>query len=191
MPVGPHHDSNSALGIVNGLGARPVNLAARAATADDSSTGAVVGCVLGTILDDALIAQYGLVTFSAGSGDALLAFIGIVPEAQHVRVNGCGGEESEVVPPGRRRGSISLARHLFESWLGMTCVQNCPQIFIRTREQIASVLHLCSDNGFAYCGRFDLHFRGTVQERLVFRRSKAAPGIGGTRSATPRGRRGT
>jgi hypothetical protein len=191
MPIGSHDDSNSALGIVNGLGARPVNLAARAIVADGSSKGAVVGCVLGAILDDEVIARYGLASFSAASGDALLAFIGIVPEAQRIRVSGRGGGTSKVVPPGRRRRSISLARHLFESWLGRTSVQNCPQIFIRTREQIAPVLHLCSDNGFAYCGRFDLHFRGTVQERLVFRRSTAAPGIGGTRSATPRGRRGT
>lgn len=173
MPIGPLEDPDSALGVVNGLGPRPVALAARTRAEGGGHAGELIGCVLGAVLDDEVIARYGLGPFSAAPGDALLAFIGIVPEAQHVRLVGRGREECKVVRAAAQRRSISLARHLFESWLGMQNLHHCPQTFIRTREQITPILGLCDGNGFSYCGRFELNLHGAVQERLVFRRTNA------------------
>lgn len=173
MPTGPLEDPDSALGVVNGLGPCPIALAARTRAADGEHAGALIGCVLGTVLDEDVIARYGLSPFSAAPGDALLAFIGIVPEAQHVRIIGRSHEECEVVRATAQHRSVSLARHLFESWLGMQNLNHCPQTFIRTREQITPILGLCEGNGFSYCGRFELNLHGAVQERLVFRRTNA------------------
>jgi len=191
MPLGSPEDPNSALGIVNGLGSCPLALAAYRSGADAPRSREAIGCVLGAVLNDEVIARYGLAPFSAMSGDALLAFIGIVPEAQKTRINGRGGDETAVVRTPRPQRSISLARHMFESWLGMTGLRDCRQIFIRTRKQITPILRLCDENGFSYCGRFDLPYRGTVQERLVFRRTNATPMNGMARPAAPRKRRET
>jgi len=189
MPLGSPEDPHSALGIVNGLGSCPLALAAYRSGADASRSQEAIGCVLGTVLDDEVITRYGLAPFRAISGDALLAFIGIVPEAQKTRVNGRGGDETDAVCTPRRQQSISLARHLFESWLSMTGLRDSRQIFIRTREQITPILRLCEQYGFSYCGRFDLRFRGAVQERLVFRRTNATLMNGMARAVAPRRRR--
>lgn len=173
MPVGPLEDPNSALGIVNGLGPRPVALAARTRARGEERAGELIGCVLGAVLNDEVIARYGLRPFSAVPGDALLAFIGIVPGAQHVRVNGRTRDECKVVHGASQHRSVSLARHLFESWLAMQNLHHCPHTFIRTRQQITPILGLCDGNRFSYCGRFELNLHGAVQERLVFRRSNA------------------
>lgn len=191
MPLGTPEDPHSALGIVSGLGPCPVALAAYTAIADASRAERVIGCVLGAILDDEVIDRYGLAPFSAKSGDALLAFIGIVPEAQKTRVSAPSGNETETVCTPQQQRSISLARHLFESWLGMTGLRGCRQIFIRTREQITPVVHLCDENGFSYCGRFDLRYRGTVQERLVFRRKNATAADGKPQATISREQRKT
>lgn len=189
MPLGSPEDPHSALGIVSSLGSCPLALAAYRSGADASRPQEAIGCVLGAVLNDEVIARYGLAPFRAISGDALLAFIGIVPEAQQTRINGWGGDGITAVRTPRPQRSISLARHLFESWLGMTGLRDCRQVFIRTREQITPILRLCDENGFSYCGRFKLHFRGTVQERLVFRRTNETAANDRGQVPAPRRRR--
>lgn len=169
MPVGDRHDRHSARGILAEMGDRAQVLAV--SDVDDGSL--VLGCVVGVVLDDGLIASYGLGEFGADAGDGLLAYVGIVPEAQGTRAAALHGGAFEV-----RRGTSrdpSLASLLFERWLALPAIRACPNVFVRTRQSIKPVLYLLDKNGFSYCGAFRLSFRGVRQSRLVFgRNSKAA-----------------
>lgn len=170
MPVGAPDDPGSALGVINSLSPAPVVLAAYKHSSPVHIE-EVVGCVLGAILDHTMIEMYGLEPYAAVPGDGLLAFIGIVPSAQGLRVLPDGSDSIRITGTTRVGGTISLARHLFEKWIHTPRIQSCPRVFIRTREQIAPVIHLCESLGFEYCGRFELDFCEMRQERLVFRLS--------------------
>ena len=80
MPLGARDDPSSALGIIAGLGPQPLV----AAVAGEHSEG-VIGCVIGCVIDAQIAESYGLTEYGAEPGDGLLAFIGIVPEAQGSR----------------------------------------------------------------------------------------------------------
>jgi len=169
MPIGHSEDPGSALGVINSLSPDPVVIAACEPNGSPVSSDEVVGCVLGAILDHTMIKTYGLEPYSAVPGDGLLAFIGIVPRAQGLRVLPDGGDSVRIAGTTPVDGSASLARHLFETWIQTPCIQSCPRVFIRTREKIGPVMHLCKSLGFEYCGRFEIDFCNMRQERLVFR----------------------
>ncbi len=126
-------------------------------------------------MDDEVIDRYRLASFHAKSGDGLLAFIGIVPEAQRTRIVAGDGESAKVAGASEQQTATSLARHLFASWLAMEHLGECRNIFVRTRRKIAPVLHLCDKFEFSYRGSVELQFRGNVQERLVFCRKGSLP----------------
>lgn len=170
LPVGDCHDRHSARGILAEMGERARVLAV--SDVDDGTS--VLGCVVGVVLDGGLIASYGLGDFGADAGDGLLAYIGIVPEAQGARVAPLQDDTFEVRwGPSR---NPSLASLLFEGWLALPTVSACPNVFVRTRKSIKPVLYLLDKNGFSYRGGFRLSFRGVRQSRLVFgRNGKGAP----------------
>ncbi|WP_205853413.1 hypothetical protein, partial [Zhengella mangrovi] len=67
----------------------------------------MIGCVIGCVMDDRVITAYGLRRYAAAPGDGLLAFIGIVPDAQGRRFSAADGSTLEPACEG-----VSLARHL-------------------------------------------------------------------------------
>ncbi|WP_269585124.1 hypothetical protein [Roseibium sp. Sym1] len=164
MPVGNESDPDSAVGVISRLGDRPVVTAA-------VCMNKVVGCVLGAVLTPDLIQAYGLDPWQATPGDGLLAFIGIAPDAQGSRVT--PGTEGWLLL-NRHPINPSLARYLFEHWLGARELADCPRLFIRTRRRIGAIRYLSDRLGFVECGGFDIDFRGQRQRRLVYRREHAA-----------------
>lgn len=161
MPIGAKDDPASAIGIISGLGPRPIAIAAR--PAQDTY---VIGCVIGCIMDAHEIDSYRLWSYGAVPGDGLLAFIGIVPEAQGIRLRP-GGDES----PDAELTGPSLARQLFQSWIDSEALDTCPRLFIRTRHRIGAIRYLSEDLGFEFRGGFETEFRGQVQTRLVYCRT--------------------
>ena len=176
MPIGNKSDPNSALGVIAGLEKHAVVLVASATDASHSSKRRrILGCVVGAVLDAEIIEAYELRSFGARSGDGLLAFIGIVPAVQGSRVFTYDIDHFETCIESSNtpeRSSFSLARLLFTRWLGLDDLHRCPSVFIRTRRTIMPVQHLIRSNGFEYCGRLSLNFRGVRQQRIVFRRSQ-------------------
>lgn len=172
MPVGDTTDAHSALGIMSELCAEgPTVLAAH--EGESGKGPEVLGCVLGGILNDALIEQYGLRAYGARHNDGLLAFIGVAPTVQGARGylrTGNFIEHLDIAPRQAPDGSVSLASALFSSWLAHPAIASCRSVFVRTREMISPILHLAGKHGFVYQGRMHQDFRGTEQERLVFRR---------------------
>lgn len=163
MPIGQREDSDSALGVIRGLGSSPIVVAA-SAKGDPSTT--VLGCVLGCVLDVHTVDGHGLDRFGAEEGDGLLAFFGIRPDLQGAKIRPRN-------VPGDQEGprATSFARHLFQAWLDNAALSDCRRLFIRTRHGITPIRHLSESFGFAYCGEFDLRFQGQIQTRLVYRRT--------------------
>lgn len=169
MPVGDADDSHSARGIVAGLGSRAQVVLASAA--DDDRR--ILGCVMGGIMDERMIGGYGLARYGARAGDGLLAYIGVAPRNQGIRVARTGEEIYTVRPKSHFAGhdsEASLAGLLFKRWLELSPVTASPSVFVRTRRVLKPILHLSERNGFDHCGQFDLTFQGSRQERIVFRR---------------------
>lgn len=170
IPLGHEGDRDSAHGIIAGLHEKSLLIM----VASNVSDQLLIGCVLGGILDTDLICAYRLGAYGAGPGDGLLAYIGVLPSAQGTRVTSLFGHTYETLTDHRRgRVGDSLAGQLFARWLDLPAVKDCPRIFIRTRKEIPAVLHLIEKNGFEYCGKFELAFRGGAQQRLVFKRNSA------------------
>lgn len=166
MPLGHPDDPTSARGIIGGLGPDPLAVAAM-----PRQEARVIGCVLGCVMDERVVQGYGLGDYGAQPGDGLLAFIGIVPEAQGLRLRPEGDGTLGAAPAGP-----SLARHLFEDWLGCAELSPCPRLFIRTRRRIGPIRYLSEDLGFAFRGGFETEFRGQTQRRLVYCRTNPAGG---------------
>lgn len=173
MPVGDDSERQSAHGIISQFGDNAQVLVA----SDTDESRPLLGCVLGGVLDDNLIASYGLAGYGAETGDGLLAYIGVSPSAQGSRVTRCGDDVFEILPSRNSQrhehDGHSLAGLLFAQWLRLPAIEPCPHVFVRTRKVIGAVLHLIEKNGFKYSGRFDLDFHGQKQDRLVYRRSTA------------------
>ena len=173
MPVGDASDAHSAVGVMTELRDGPLLVATRDAA--DVEVTQVVGCVLGGVLNESLIDSYRLGNFGARTGDAILAYIGVTPEAQGIRGfprnNGFLDKIfSSNDTPRKPDESDSLAGAMFSTWLELPEIASCPTVFVRTRETIGSMLHLLSKHGFEHQGRFDLEFHGSLQSRLVYRR---------------------
>jgi hypothetical protein len=176
MPTGDSADPHSARGIVAQLRSRARVLLAYA----DRPIGAVgqnsiIGCVLGCVLDEALIDMYRIDDYDAKPGDALLAYIGVEPASQGYRAFHLSGNQfalrSRHCNRAKRYRSESLAGVLFARWLALRNVAACPHVFVRTRSVLGPVLHMIEKNGFEYRGQFDLDFHGERQDRMVFARS--------------------
>lgn len=163
MPLGNPNakpiDPNSAQGVLSGLGKHSLAFAARAPQRKE-----ILGCVVGCIMDAPTIDRYHLTSYGARPGDGLLAFIGVVPDAQGLRF------QADKEQPGSTK---SLARGLFEIWLSDASLATCPRLFIRTRRRIGPIRYLSQEHGFKLCGDFETDFRGQRQTRLVYRRDKA------------------
>ena len=175
MPIGDRTDPHSARGILSALEGRSHLLLASVEEPGISRAAQrVVGCVLGGCLDEELIAAYGLTPYGARSGDGLLAYIGVVPSAQGVRLrpDAGGPHEQHRYRPHRmaKCGSMSLARVLFSGWLALPGVSSCPTVFVRTRQVLKPILHLAAEHGFVFSGSFTVDFQGAQQDRMVFRR---------------------
>lgn len=165
LPLGSSDDPASAVAIVEELVPRSVMVAAT------PIPGArVIGCAIGSVMDEDLIESYRLSGYAAEPGDGLLAFIGIVPEMQGRRYRSDGNGTLEAAP-----GGPSLARHLFESWIKDASGHECERLFIRTRRRIGPVRHLCDAYGFERLGEFEVDFRGQRQRRLVYCRASRRP----------------
>lgn len=173
MPLGHAADRHSARGIVAELGPRAL---ARLACADGGANRSdfVLGCVIGCILDQALVGRYGLEPFGATAGDGLFAYIGLRPSVQGARVSQTGNGGFAVRANAGRAGNggagIGLASLLFSSWLELPAIRRCPRVFIRTREILKPIQILAERNGFRCCGKFYLDFQGVRQDRLVYKR---------------------
>ncbi len=87
MPVGDDSDLHSALGIITMLGEHARILLASAMEIGAPEAQRVLGCVLGSVLDEKLINVYRIGEYGARTGDGLLAYIGLVPHAQGARVS--------------------------------------------------------------------------------------------------------
>ena len=178
MPLGSDADPQSSRGIIAELATRAEILLASVID-EGSAEDRLIGCALGAILDQTLIAAYRLAPYDAEDGDGLLAYFGIVPCRQGTRVvplpHGAHGPDDagsrllSIAPAGR-----SLARALFAAWLELPAIRRCPRVFVRTREVISSVQRLSRDHGFELCGKFSIDFQGEHQDRIVFRRSSTA-----------------
>jgi hypothetical protein len=174
MPVGCQDDPDSAHGVIHGLGRDAIVVAASRVGSDGEGDGdAVVGCVIGTVLDRSTIRKYGLQPYGARPGDGLLAFIGVAPEAQGSRVISQDGDTAMLTRGRAPERSLSLARLLFEGWIDTTRVQRCPRVFVRTRRRLRPIQYLSESCGFEFCGKFDMTFRGEQQSRLVYRLDNA------------------
>ena len=159
----------SGLGIIAGFGNQLLGIAATTVQGDTRHR--TIGCVVGSVLNRETIDGYGLTPFSARDGDALLAFIGIVPSAQGSRLRCRDPSTYELMEKSGGAQGHSLARLLFDSWLSMPVVRRCPSVFIRTRRRIGAVRHLSEAAGFEFYGSFDIDFRSELQERLVYRKA--------------------
>lgn len=176
MPIGNAADPHSARGIVTQLRARArVLIAGTASRIGSVRRKRIIGCVLGCILDEALIDIYRLGDFAAEAGDALLAYIGVEPGSQGSRMLPLSRGQFAMWPRHHNavidQGGESLAGVLFSRWLALPGVAGCPRIFVRTRSVLRPVLHMIEKNGFEYRGKFDLDFHGERQDRIVFVRS--------------------
>ncbi|MCB1909628.1 MAG: hypothetical protein KDH15_19885 [Rhodocyclaceae bacterium] len=175
MPIGDASDPHSARGIVAQLGADASILLASSTHGNETlASQPVLGCVLGGVLDEALIAAYRLGPYGARCGDGLLAYIGVPPAFQGERLSPIGGDRFE-----RRSGTrnappdgemVGLGSLLFSRWLDLPALRRCPTLFVRTRTTIKPILHLLAKHGFDFRGRFELDFRGERQDRLVYAR---------------------
>lgn len=172
MPVDHNTDPHSAHGIISGLS----DSAQVVVAANEEEGEPLLGCVLGGVLDEGLIATYRLAAFGAQAADGLLAYIAVSPPAQGSRVVPVRDNVYEVQPAQLDRRheqqGDSLAGLLFSRWLELSAITTCPRVFVRTRGVIEPVLHLIAKNGFEYCGRFEMEFRGERQDRLVYERSR-------------------
>lgn len=172
MPLGDEADPHSGRGIIAQLGKQAQLLVANGVGDDHGRN--VLGCVLGAVLDRTLVDAYGLASYGAQSGDALLAYIGLMPAAQGRRASLLSDNIFEL--SFRRSGlpsvheGQSLASLLFERWLELSAIESCPRVFVRTRKVLAPIIHLAEKNGFRYRGEFELDFQGDRQDRIVFAR---------------------
>jgi hypothetical protein len=174
VPMGDETDPQSAVGIITRL-AEDTQLLLAMVDAEHSDPQVVCGCVIGTLLSQATVDAYGLRDYGARTGDALLAYIGLVPRAQQTKVYVSGDDyviqgttaSSELFDAGRVH---SLASLMFATWIRLPAIRTSPQIFIRSRLAIGPILHLAVRHGFQFCGKFDMNFRGQKQDRMVFRR---------------------
>ena len=173
MPLGDASDQHSARGIVAGLGQRSLTLVASTGF-DGDGRGSVLASVLGCVLDDDLIEQYGLRSYGARAGDALFAYIGLRPSVQGRRVRPMGNDnyslEWNTEKQAKAKNGSGLASLLFSQWLQLPAVRQCPRVFIRTRRILKPIQALAKRNGFEYCGSFDLEFQGVQQDRMVYRK---------------------
>lgn len=176
MPLGDSSDRHSARGILAELGPSVQALVATAAT-ETGIPSSILGCVIGSPLNDDLIDQYRLASYGARPGDALFAYIGVRPSLQGCRVQ--PAKDNRFQLDGRadradsKRPGASLASLLFSNWLTLPGIRRCPRVFIRTREVLTPIQALAERNGFQYCGKFYLDFHGNRQDRIVYRRSMA------------------
>jgi len=172
MPLGDEADPHSGRGIIAQLGKQAQLLVANGVGDDHGRN--VLGCVLGAVLDRTLVDAYGLASYGAQSGDALLAYIGLMPAAQGRRAFLLSDNIFEL--SFRRSGlpsvheGQSLASLLFERWLELSAIESCPRVFVRTRKVLAPIIHLAEKNGFRYRGEFEMDFQGDRQDRIVFAR---------------------
>lgn len=172
MPLGDGSDPHSACGIIAQLGKQAQTLVAN--DIGDDHGPKVIGCVLGAVLDRTLVEAYGLGSYGAQSGDALLAYIGLMPTVQGRRASLLSNNIFELSLRRSGRPSInegqSLAALLFERWLELSAIECCPRVFVRTRKVLAPIIHLAEKNGFRYRGEFELDFHGERQDRIIFAR---------------------
>jgi len=181
MPVGDCSVPHSARGIVAELGASARVLVASTEDGKPHDEADVLGCVVGGLLDDELIHAYGLGSFGARRGDALLAYIGVHPAAQGSRVLPRTSNCFDLAPasdrPCKQRPGVGLASLLFSRWLKLSAIERCPRVFVRTRSVLPQIQHLATKNGFVYQGQFELEFQGERQDRMVYSRinSQAIP----------------
>lgn len=179
MPVGGRSDPHSARGVVAELGPRARALVASVDDERPREEANVLGCVVGGVLDEALISAYGLGPYGARGGDGLLAYIGVRPAAQRVRVLPRADDRFDPAPPADRPwmkpAGVSLAGLLFSRWLGLPAIERCPRVFVRTRSVLPQIQHLATKNGFEYQGRFELEFQGERQDRMIYTRVNAKP----------------
>jgi hypothetical protein len=175
MPVGDETDPHSAIGILAGLAEQvQLLLALFEGEGKHNDDREIWGCVIGTLLREPLLDAYGLREYGACPGDALLAYIGLVPAAQRSRVYAAdisvieaGANSSEMPESGCVR---SLASLMFTRWMELSAIRSAPRVFIRTRKVIGPIQHLVAKNNFQPCGGFDMNYRGQKQDRMVFRR---------------------
>jgi len=176
MPLGDEADPHSARGIIAQLGKQAQALVANVVGDDHRRN--VLGCVLGAVLDRTLVDAYGLASYGAQGGDALLAYIGLMPAAQGRRASLLSNNIFEL--SFRRSGLPSihegqgLAALLFERWLELSAIESCPRVFVRTRKVLAPIIHLAEKNGFRCRGEFELDFQGERQDRIVFARDNSS-----------------
>jgi len=177
MPVGSRSDPHSARGIVAELGPDAYALIASVSGGRPRGGEGLLGCVVGGVLDDDLIRAYGLRSYGAIAGDGLLAYIGVQPTAQGVRLLPRGEDSFDVAPPTgqsrMKRPGTSLAGILFSRWLGLSAIEQCRRVFVRTRSVLPQIQHLAAKNGFRFQGQFDLEFQGQRQDRMVYTRINA------------------
>jgi hypothetical protein len=175
MPVGDETDPHSAVGIIAGLAEHvQLLLALFDSEAKHRHGKEIRGCVIGTLLREPLLDAYGLREYGAHPGDALLAYIGLVPAAQRSRVYAASDSVVEAATNSSKlpEGCCvhSLASLMFSRWMELPAVRSAPCVFIRTRKVIGPILHLVAKNNFQPCGSFDMNYRGHKQDRMVFRR---------------------
>jgi len=173
MPVGDRSTPHSARGILAELGAGTQILLASTDDHRPHNESDVLGCVLGSVLDEELIRAYGLGSFGAQCGDGLLAFIGLHPAAQGTRVIPRANNCFDLAPAADhpvKSGGISLASLLFSCWLELPEVTRCRRVYVRTRSVLPKIQHLAAKSGFVYQGRFELEFQGERQDRIVYSR---------------------
>ena len=172
MPLGDEADPHSARGIISQLGHQAQMLVAN--DVGDDHGPKVLGCVLGAVLDRTLVDAYGLGAYGAQSGDALLAYIGLMPTVQGRRASQLSNSIFELSCRRSRLPAIhegqSLAALLFERWLELPAIECCSRVFVRTRKVLAPIIHLAEKNGFRYRGEFEVSFHGERQDRIVFAR---------------------
>lgn len=173
MPLGDASDPHSAQGIIAQLGTRAQVLIAN--DIGDGHSRNVLACVLGAVLDEALAGAYGLDSYGARNGDALLAYIGLAPAVQGRRAFVRSDNTFELSPSCSTaiREGQSLAALLFEQWLNLPAVECCRRAFVRTRKVLAPIIHLAEKNGFRYRGEFELDFHGERQDRIIFVRDSS------------------
>jgi len=173
MPLGSPADRHSATGILAMLGARvSAVLASLPARAPGHFTrGDVVGCVVGAILNERLIDAFELRDHGAMLGDALLAYIGIAPSAQGLKVwESESGDIARQPNVARQHRYRALASVLFSRWLELADNRAAPATYMRTRGAIKSIRHLADKHGFQRCGVTHVDFHGEWQERLIYKR---------------------